>query len=100
MPLRLTGTHMIANYNHTSRDTNADLKWRQHLKIANSFDQSQTCTHGSLDIIFMSCWIAEINKNSITHVVGDETVPRFHCFSDTAVIGADHLPKVFEIETS
>ena len=62
MPLRLTGTHMIANYNHTSRDTNADLKWRQHLKIADSFDQSQTRAHGSLDIIFMSCWIGDAQE--------------------------------------
>ena len=75
MPLRIAGPDMIANHDHSGSDTDADLKGRRPLKMANSFNQSQTRADRPLDIIFMRFRITKINKNPVTHVVGDEAVP-------------------------
>ena len=61
MPLRIAGPDMIANHDHSGSDTDADLKGRRPLKMANSFNQSQPRADRPLDIIFMRFRITKIN---------------------------------------
>jgi hypothetical protein len=58
----------------------------------------QPCPHGALRIIFMGCWIAEVDQQAIAQVLGNmPVVPPDHARAGF-LIGTHHLPQFFGIE--
>ena len=60
----------------------------------------QPCPHGALRIIFMGCWIAEVDQQAIAQVLGNmPVVPTDHTCA-SLLISAHHLPQFFGVELS
>ena len=53
----------------------------------------------SFGIVLVRARVAEINENTIAHVLGDETIEPGDDFGDRAVIGADDLAQILGVKT-
>src|SRR4029077_18574789 len=60
--------------------------------------ERQAGPHGSLGVIFVRLWVAEIDQHAVAHVLGDKAIEMGDRFGDATVIPADHLAHVLWIK--
>ncbi len=67
-------------------------------EATHSVDRAQCGPDRSFSVVLMGAWIAEIDENTIAHILGDETIEPGNDFSDRAVIGADDLTQILGVK--
>ena len=69
------------------------------LQAAYSSNQLNPCANGSLCVVLVRLWVAKVDENTVAHVLGYEATEALHSLSDTLLIAADKLAKVFRVHT-
>jgi hypothetical protein len=67
--LRSTGAYQVADHHQSSRNTDASLEGSVRLEATYRSDQFQTCAHGPLCVVLMGLWVAEVDEDTVTHVL-------------------------------
>jgi hypothetical protein len=67
-------------------------------KLRRGLDKCEPGLDGALGVMFVSLGIAEIRKNAVAHVFGDETAVTLDHSRATTMVCADDFPQVLRIE--
>ena len=70
---------------------------RVGLESTYSSNQFQPCAHGSLCVVLVGLRIAEVNQDTITHVLRDKAAEALHGLGDALPISRNDLAEVFRV---
>ena len=70
------------------------------LQFTDRCDQFQPSPHRSLGVILMSVRIAEVDENTVAHVLCYEPAEALDRLGDALLIGRNDLAKVFRVHTT
>src|SRR6266481_6915751 len=68
------------------------------LQLCDALGKRQARPHGALSVVFVSSRIAEINQDTVAHILGDIAVELGDLLGNGGVIGAEHLAQILWIE--
>ncbi|HVI61841.1 MAG TPA: hypothetical protein VM910_04490 [Bradyrhizobium sp.] len=90
----------VADHHDAARDANADRERFRgaRLELSNGGDDIEPRPHGSLGIVFVRDWIAEISQYPVAPELGEEAVIGSRDTGAGGVIGIDHSAHVLRIE--
>ena len=94
--------HEIANHDHACGNSNTDLQAHANLSLQrpDGINQRQA-RPGRLDCaLLFGLRVAEIGKHAVPHVADDVSVVTAHDIRDAGIVGDEHAPEVFGVETS
>ena len=91
----------VADHHHAGRDANADRERFRgaRLESGNSGNDIEPRPHGSLGIVFVRDWIAEIGQYPVAPELGEKPVIGSRDTGAGGVIGIDHDAHVLRIES-
>jgi hypothetical protein len=96
--LRSTLADQIADHDEAGGDANPHVQGLLCDEPADRVDDREPGAHRALGIVLMRLGIAEIDQDSVAHILGDKTAKTADGVGNAAMIGADDLTQILRIE--